>query len=303
MDNKIRIVTRPDFDGVVCAMLLREVFGQKVPVAWTEPNLISNNEFNIRSNDILANLPYKKPAMMWFDHHISNTMPDEKEIKGAFSIAPSAARVIYEYYKDSFDNKFNELIVYADKIDSASFNKEELFNPEKYPYMAVSATIGREAEPAYLEEVIHLLSKDNPNILLKNERIRESFEFTKKIDIEYEKILKEYTKVQGKVSISDFREMHKDYRSGNRFLVYYIFPETIVNLRVRYDKFKKDRTIISVGHSITNRKSKVNTGLLMKKYGGGGHFGAGSCNVHNKKAEETIEYMVNIFNKNIEREV
>ena len=119
-----RIVTRPDFDGVVCAVLLRCAKNITSKIKWAEPNEIQAGKIKIFKNDIMANLPYSPECCLWFDHHISNK-PSHK-FNGAFAIAPSAAGVIYKYYRKILDNRFDELVLNTDIIDSADLTKDQV---------------------------------------------------------------------------------------------------------------------------------------------------------------------------------
>jgi uncharacterized UPF0160 family protein len=134
----MRIVTRPDFDGVVCAVLLRDAIDDRAPVIWTQPNDIQHGMLNVQADDILANLPYDDRCGLWFDHHFSNQT--ERPFQGAFAIAPSAAGVIFNYYRGRFTREFDELVAAADKIDSADLNLDEIKRPQAFPYILLSMT-------------------------------------------------------------------------------------------------------------------------------------------------------------------
>ncbi len=154
----MRIVTRPDFDGLVCAVFLREVFGKDTPIKWVEPFDVQKGDVEIVEGDILANLPWVKNCTWWFDHHITNKA--EAPYEGCFRIAPSAAGIIYEFFKDKL-SRFSELSAATDKIDSADFTPEEIITPENDPYSIISMTIagGDKLDPPYLSHVIKELSE------------------------------------------------------------------------------------------------------------------------------------------------
>ena len=82
----MRIVTRPDFDGIVCAVLLYEALQIDEPVKWVEPNDLQKGRVNIHNQDVIANLPYDENCALWFDHHYTNRI--NTSFKGAFKIAP-----------------------------------------------------------------------------------------------------------------------------------------------------------------------------------------------------------------------
>jgi hypothetical protein len=113
----------------------------------------------------------------------------------------------------------------------------------------------------------------------------------------YRKRLEEHTRVRGQVAITDFRPLSKA-PAGNRFLVYSLFPEAFAHVRIRYDAKNVDKIAVNVGHSIFNRTCKVNVGMLLSRFEGGGHPGAGACRFHVSKAEEYLPQIIETLIKN-----
>ncbi len=135
----MRIVTRPDFDGAVCAALLYEAEKITEPVKWVQPNDVQKGLVDIRQGDIMANLPYNERCSLWFDHHYTSRIT--RPFKGAFELAPSAANVIFKYYRHMFQRDYSELVSETDKIDSADLSMDEVLHPEKHPYLLLSMTM------------------------------------------------------------------------------------------------------------------------------------------------------------------
>ena len=168
--NKIkiptRIVTRPDFDGIACAVLLRAVFKSPLPILWVEPNDMDRGKIEILEGDIIANLPYNSSCLLWFDHHKTNNI--ESEFSGSFKVAPSAASVIMEYYSDEL-SQFSELVYYTDKIDSANLTKDEILSPEKYPYLILSMTLSGESQDdfEYFNWLVEKLAQSDIDEIIK----------------------------------------------------------------------------------------------------------------------------------------
>ena len=295
----MRIVSRPDFDGVVSAALLYEAENITEPVKWVQPNDLQQGIVDVREGDIIANLPYDERCSLWFDHHYSNRI--DKPFEGSFKIAPSAAGVIFEYYKDRFRRDYNELIRETDKIDSANLSLDEVLHPEKYDYVLLSMTIlGRdEHEEDYWNKLVHLLRKFDIEKVLDDPEVKERCKSTIEQNSKYQKILKENTKLIKHVSVTDFRSFHKT-PTGNRFLVYSLFPEAVVSVKVWYDKNDREKVSVGVGHSIFNKNCNVNVGLMLSKFEGGGHHGAGACMFHISKAENNIKEIIDILLKNDE---
>ena len=170
----MRIVTRPDFDGVVCAVLLKEAEDIPSDIYWVEPNDIQAKKADIRTGDIMANLPYSPECSLWFDHHISNKPVNP--VPGAFDIAPSAAGVIYTYYKNKgkLDDRLDELVFWTDIIDSADLNQDQVMHPENYPYVLLSMTIKNEnfQDINYWNHLVNLLSHTHISTILQDEQVK-----------------------------------------------------------------------------------------------------------------------------------
>ena len=135
----MRIVTRPDFDGIVCAVLILEAENAVSPVKWVSPSDMQKGNIEILPGDIIANLPYHPNCSLWFDHHFSNKI--RHKTRGLFGIAPSAAGLVFKYYQNSLQRDFTKLVAETDKIDSANLTLDEILSPEKYPYVLLSMTV------------------------------------------------------------------------------------------------------------------------------------------------------------------
>lgn len=269
----MRIVTRPDFDGVVCAVLLRDALDPAAPVIWTQPNDIQQGMLEVRADDILANLPFDERCGLWFDHHFSNQI--ERPFEGAFAIAPSAAGVIFDYYQGRFSRNFGELVSATDKIDSADLNLEEIKSPERYPYILLSMTLaGRTTEDLiYADRLVELLGNQPLEAIMKDREVARRCRTVIKVNKTYEDYLRMHTHMESDVSITDFRGVENPL-DGNRFLVYALFPDAIVNVKLYHHEGK---LVVKLGHSIIKSGCRVNVGKLLANFHGGGHRGAGAC--------------------------
>jgi len=286
-----RIITRPDFDGVVCAVLLKEALGRNIPVCWTQPNDIQNGHIQVLPGDIIANLPIHGECALWFDHHISNEI--QRPYKGLYRLAPSAAGLVYEYYNETLSPRFDTLVANTDKIDDAQLSLDEILHPERYPHILVSMTIsaGAEGGSAFCDHLVQLLRTGSIEKVLADPLVQQRCDQVITENRAYKTYLRQHTRVQDSVSITDFRELDPA-PNGNRFLVYSLFPETVVNMKIFHEK---NRTAVKIGHSIVNRGCQVNVGCLLAKYGGGGHRGAGACRLDNAQADKKISEILEIL--------
>ena len=293
----MRIVTRPDFDGIVCAVLLYEALDIKEPVVWVEPNHVQKGLVDIQNGDIVANLPYSEGCALWFDHHYTNEI--DKPFEGAFQIAPSAAGIIFQHYQNRFRRDYSELVKADDKIDAANLTLDEVLHPEKYPYVLLSLTISNEIEPnePYWNKLVELFGKFDIHQILQNAEVKQCCQKVIAQNDRYMDFLREHTQLNQQVSITDFRSFDNP-PGGNRFLVYSLFPESAVNVRIRYENPGKDIVVVNVGHSIFNPKCRVNVGLMLAQFDGGGHRGAGSTRLPVDKADEAIRQIIDCLVKN-----
>jgi hypothetical protein len=289
-----RIITRPDFDGVVCAVLLRSAIGRHLPVLWVQPNDIQHGRIEVGPKDIIANLPIDRNCAMWFDHHVSNEIPSN--FNGLYRVAPSAAGLVYEYYHQELAGRYQTLVEQTDKIDAAQLNLDEILHPEKFPYILLSMTIGAAtaSDLAYCDDLVTLLSSKTIDAIMAEPRVQRRCERVLAENKIYAQYLKAHTRVEGEVAITDFRGIDP-VPNGNRFLVYSLFPQAVVNMKIFHESSK---TVVKLGHSILNRHCNVNIGKLLARYDGGGHRGAGACRLEPSASDGQIKEILAILIEN-----
>jgi hypothetical protein len=291
-----RIVTRPDFDGIVCAALLADALGIEAPVYWVEPAEVQNGRAEIRPGDVIANLPYDPRCSLWFDHHY--TSRTERPFSGAFALAPSAARVVFDHYRVRFSRDFAELVDHTDRIDAAQLTEEEVLYPEGYPYVMLSLTARNpDRNPVYWELLASLLRRHPIEVVMEAPQVKARCEAVSAQNHRYRKLLEDFTEIRGRVSITDFRSMNPP-PAGNRFLVYSLFPEAVVNVKVHNHHRDADKVVVHLGHSIFNRNCRINVGLLLSRFEGGGHRGAGAATFHRDKAGGYLRRIIAVLEKN-----
>jgi len=305
----MRLVTRADFDGLACGALITK-FEHIDSYLFVEPKFMQDGLVEVRSGDIIANLPFHPNCTLWFDHHITNTTPHfDRPImpgKGGFRLAPSAARVVYEYYTETSkpsdpdgaarlaflnSSRMRYLLEETDKIDAGKLTREDVLSPQGYVLISMT-TDGRNAgdEPYWLR-VIQLLREETLDNMLNDPEVKRRCRQILDEQEQLRKILLQNTALKGNVIFADLRSIDK-IPDGNRFLVFILFAEGNIQVKVTNDTQRVNTTAISVGYNIFNPTSKVNVGELLQKYGGGGHRVVGSCRVPNDKAEQAIKEIV-----------
>jgi hypothetical protein len=291
----MRVVTRPDFDGVVCAVLLMDALQIDPPVLWVQPSDMQHRRVEIKDGDVIANLPYHDNCSLWFDHHYSNQ--PETPVAGVFKIAPSAAGIVYEHYRERLDRDYEELIHQTDRIDSADLTLDEILQPQNYPHVLLSMTITNHdpSEAIYWDHLVTLLRTRSMDRVMEDPEVKRRCRQVVATNIAYEKALSAHTTLIGHVSVTDFRGLDP-VPNGNRFLVYSLFPDCTVNVKIVFDE--DDLARIMVGHSILNRGCEVNVGKMLSAFEGGGHHGAGACRFKREKAPAYLNRIKEILQKN-----
>ena len=289
----MRLVTRADLDGLTCAVLITEVESID-SIELIHPQDLTDKRFEVKRGDILANVPYHPNAGKWFDHHIqtkSNVQPPEK-FDGLFRLAPSTARVVYEYYKNPKLGRFEKLLVETDRVDSANLTLEDVLDPQDYVLLGytIDPRTGLGGFNEYFMQLVQDLKKKTIDEIMKLPEVTRRVDLMRKDWLEFKRITQENSKQRGNVVITDFRGLER-IPAGNRFLVYTLFPTVNVSLRVHWGPQKKWISAV-VGHSIFNRTCRVNVGELMSDFGGGGHFGAGATPLKLETADADIAEIV-----------
>ena len=300
-DAKFRLITRSDFDGLVCAVLLREL-EMIEEITFVHPKDMQDGKVAITSRDITTNLPYVPGVHLSFDHHASEVMRNEGQSNHIIHPdAPSAARVVFEHYGGvyRYGERFNEMMDAVDKGDSAQFSHEEILNPNGWVllnYLMDSRTgLGRFREfrvsnYQLMMDLIDYCRTHGIEDILQLPDVVERVELYQEHAAKAKAQLQACTTVHKNVAVVDLRQQETIY-AVNRFMVYALFPDTNISIHVMWG-VQKQNTVCAVGKSITNRSSRVNIGALMLVYGGGGHENAGTCQVANDRADAVLQELV-----------
>ena len=304
--EKFRLVTRSDFDGLVCAVLLNEL-NLIDDIKFVHPKDMQDGKVEINARDITTNLPYVAGAHLAFDHHLSETIRNTGERKNHIieADAPSAARVVYNYYggKQAFPNITDDMMDAVDKADSAQFSRDEILNPTDWVllnYMMDSRTgLGRFREfrisnYALMMDLIKYCRDHSITQILALPDVKERtdlyFEHAEKAK---EQLLRCST-VHKNLVVLDLRNEETIWAT-NRFMIYALFPQTNISIHILWG-VQKQNTVFATGKSILDRGSKTNVGELMLEYGGGGHHAAGTCQIENDQAEATLVTLIKRIN-------
>ena len=305
----MRLVTRSDFDGSVCTAILEDL-GLVDDILYVHPKDMQDNKIEVNENDILANVPFAEGCGLWFDHHSSERarLQLDGKFKGVSKNSPSAAQVVYDYYKQ-FEayaaklKKFEPLIQIAGKADSAQFTKKDILQPKGWIMLAFIADprtgLGYKhnftvSNFELMKKLPHLLRTKSIEEILNLPDFQERIKLYNEENAKYEKLIKKSAVVKGDAIVIDLRDCG-EIPAGNRFMEYVLYPEQNISLRI-VDGKKKQFAMISVGHSIINRTSTIDVGALTLHYGGGGHKRVGTCQVAYADVDRVLGQMLDMIN-------
>lgn len=300
----MHLVTRGDLDGLTSAVIIT-MKEQVDDVLLVHPQDITDKAVEIRPDDIIVNLPYDPRCGMWFDHHLltdSNEKPPET-FRGRHRIAPSAARLVYEYYLERHPEdpsllRLERLVDETDRLDAALLTPDDVDNPRDYILLGytIDSRTGLGSFDEYFRNLTGWLKTMPIAEVLQQPEVRERVERIRGDQDEYKRLLARSSFQVNNVVVTDLREIER-LPAGNRFLVYSLFPEANVSLRVHWGP-RHDTVIAAVGHSIFNRTCNTSVGELMSRYGGGGHRGAGTCVVPLARAADVIDEILSELQAN-----
>lgn len=296
----MRLVTRGDLDGLTSAVVITECEAID-DVRLVHPQDITDKKVPITKHDILANLPYHPDCGKWFDHHLltdSNERPPAI-FEGRHALAPSAARVVFDYYVERHPpiRRFEPLLAETDRLDAAKLTREDVLDPKDYILLGftLDPRTGLGAFQSYFVALVHWLKQMPIGDVLRQDLVRERVERMREQDQRFRELTLAHTRLDGNVLFTDFREV-RPLPVGNRFVVYTLFPDANISLRVHPGP-DPQHVAATVGHSIFNRTSRTNVGELMSRYGGGGHRGAGTCLLESARAEQQIAEMIALMKR------
>lgn len=298
----MRLVTRSDFDGLACAVLLREN-ATIDEYRFVHPKDVQDGKVEVTRNDILANVPYVEGCGLWFDHHSSEVARASAPagFQGSFREAPSCARVIWDYYGGhrTFSPRLDGMMEAVDRCDSGNLTVDDIEDPQGWVLLSYvmdpRTGLGRYRDYRIsnyqlMEALVeHCRTKPIEEILALPDVQERVVRYHEQTEL-FRRMVRQRAVPRGNVVVLDLRGQEEIY-AGNRFLVYTMFPEANVSVQVIWG-LQKQNVVFTCGHSITNRTCKTDVGKLMLEHGGGGHRAVGTCQVPTEQADRVLEELV-----------
>lgn len=306
-DKKYRLITRSDFDGLVCAVLLKTK-GMIDEIKFVHPKDMQDGKIIITDRDITTNLPYVEGAHLVFDHHLSETirLRGVRENHIIDPDAPSAARVVFNYLggREAFPDISTEMMDAVDVADSAQYTAADILYPKKWALLnfIMDARTGlgrfhdfRISNYNLMMQLIDYCSNHTIEEILALPDVKERVDLYFKYAPDFDRQLNNCSTVHDNVVLIDLLDEEIIY-PGNRFMIYTIFPKCNISIHMLWG-LKKQNIVLTVGKSILNKTSPVNIGALMLEYGGGGHANAGTCQIEIDKARDICREIIDRINE------
>lgn len=299
--KKYRLVTRSDMDGLVSAVLLKDL-NIIDDIKFVHPKDMQDGSIEITENDITTNLPFVEGVHLAFDHHLSETIRNEKRDNHVIDPdAPSAARVVYDYYggKERFVAISDEMMNAVDKVDSAQFDRDDVLHAKGWELLGflMDARTGlgrfhdfRISNYDLMMKLIDYCKDHTIDEILELPDVNERVVLYLKYEEDFKEQLQRCAVVHGNLVVLDLRDETTIF-PGNRFMIYALFPQCNISVHVLWG-VQKQNTVFATGKSIFDRSSQTNVGTLMLKYGGGGHNAAGTCQVSNNNAQTVLAELI-----------
>lgn len=305
--KKYRLITRSDLDGLVCAIILKELNLVR-EVIFAHPHDMQHGKIEVNADDISTNLPYAESVYLCFDHHVSEFIRNSGHSRNHIIDAqsPSAARVVFEYFggraNPALKRVTDDMLAAVDMVDSASFPRSDILHPEGWVMLAFITdartglgrfrdfTISNHQLMMKLIDYCRDLSIDQ---VLALPDVRERVDLYLEHKIQYRAQLERSSTLHKNLIVLDLRR--DKIWTGNRFMIYALFPQCNISMHILWGK-NEQNTVFAVGKSILNRTSNTHVGKLMLEYGGGGHEKAGTCQVENDQADKVLGELISRIN-------
>jgi hypothetical protein len=296
----MRLVTRGDLDGLTCAVLISQ--NESIDdILLIHPQDITDRRVAIRRDDILANVPYHPDCAVWFDHHLQtqNNARPPAVFKGAYGHAPSAARLVYDYFGGRAKMpQYSRLVLETDRLDAANLTPRDVTDPQGFIRLGftLDGRTGLGAFEDYFKWLVRELRERPDDAIVDHPKVQERWQRIAENEARFRELTEKHSRLDGNVVITDFRPLDET-PIGNRFLVYALFPTANVSVRIHWGP-ERSFPIVAVGHSIFNRSCKTSVGDLMSRWGGGGHRGAGTTPLKGVDGDAAIAEIIATLKKN-----
>jgi len=304
--KKFRLVTRSDFDGLVCAVLLKHL-NMIEDIKFVHPKDMQDGKIEITNQDITTNLPYVDTAHIVFDHHESEAMRNGTAHKNYVidAEADSAARIVWKHYGGhaAFPESWDEMMTAVDKADSAQFSMDEVLKPKDWELlnMLMDSRTGlgrfrefRISNYELMMQLIDFCGNHTIEEILALPDVVERVELYENHKADFEAQVKRCSTVYENLVVLDLRNEEVIY-PGSRFAIYAMFPQCNISIHQMWG-LKQQNTVFATGKSIFDRSCTTNVGELMLAYGGGGHAAAGTCQVDNDQVDTALQNLIQSIN-------
>ena len=299
--NKYRLVTRSDFDGLVCAVLL-EHMEMIDDILFVHPKDMQDGKVEITSNDITTNLPYVPGVHIAFDHHESEIARNEyNDHHVIIPDAPSAARVVWNHFggTTTFPEKWLDMMEAVDKADAAQYSEGEILHPRDWELlnfiMDPRTGLGRFRDFTIsnyqlMMNLIDACKEQTIEEILQLPDVVERSSLYAEHDANAREQIERCSTIHENLIVLDLTGEETIW-PANRFLIYAMFPQCNISIHKLWG-FRQQNIVFATGKSIIDRSCTTNVGALMLRYEGGGHAAAGTCQIDTADADRVLGELI-----------
>lgn len=287
--NKASLFTKSDFDGLVCAALLKNA-GMVNNIVFVHGFDVEQGRVEIKEGDIMCNLPETAPCKLCFNYG------------AGLNDAKSSARLVYDYIGEnaSYENKdlVLDLLHAVDKAQSGEFTIEDVLEPKAWDMLnfIMDSRTGlgrvrafRMSNYAIMMRLVDFLLSYSPDKILEMPDIKERLDYYEDSKDEYREMLEYNSREDGGILIIDLRD-EQYLKPANRFMKYAIYPDCEVAIQIMWGLRQKN-TVFALGSSIFS-KSMLDLENIISEFGGMGHRYSGSIQVENANADEVLTKLI-----------
>jgi hypothetical protein len=215
----------------------------------------------------------------WFDHHRSAFQPaslrahweaDRSGRRFWDPTAPSCTGFVARVARDRFGFEapaLAELVRWADVIDAASFPSAAMAVRLEEPALRIMTLLEATRDPSVPVQVIEAMRRRPLAEIVREPWVEEPLRPLLERHFRSIEAVREATRLEDGVAFADLAAA--GIEAGNKFVVYYLFPEARYTVVVSQDA---KRAKVSVGSNPWAREPRAHDiSRICERYGGGGH--------------------------------
>lgn len=237
----------------------------------------------------------------YFDHHVSAfPSPDDRT---AFELGAKATqhmfhdgaygsctKLIADIGRERFglsveDPQVQELVRWADMIDSAAFPDAEMAVVKKEPVLHLMTVVENKGNDAFLQQMVPRLLTESVEEIAKSKEVAEAYAPLAAQQESFIKLVKEHGEVRGDAVLVDLSQSVLE--SAAKFVTYALWPDSAYSVLLTRSASKCK---ISIGYNPWSPIPRThNIAQICERHGGGGHPVVGAISLTAAEVDKARE--------------